>query len=102
MDRRRCIGALAAGALAALPIIAKAQSSTRLRRIGFLSVGWGYAPLRSLYQDRLRQLGWTAGENCVFVDKLAEGDVARLDRLGAVSGWRFLPFLRGAQHEIRH
>src|SRR6266550_3548119 len=34
IDWRRCIGALAAGAFAALPIIAKAQSSTCLRQVG--------------------------------------------------------------------
>ena len=83
MDRRMFIGALAANALAALPIMAKAQTSTRLRKIGLLSVGWAYAPIRNRYQDRLRQLGWTEGQNCVFVNKLAEGDVARLDRLAA-------------------
>ena len=38
MDRRRRIGALAAGALSALPLIAKALSSTCLRRIGFLLI----------------------------------------------------------------
>lgn len=83
MDRRTFIGALAAGALAALPIIAKAQTSTRLRKIGSLSVGWAYAPSGALYRDRLRQLGWTEGQNCILVNKLAEGDVARLDRLAA-------------------
>ena len=81
--QRRAIVAGAALAMAALPIITKAQSSTRLRKIGVLSVGWAYAPIRTLYQDRLRQLGWTDGQNCIFVNKLAEGDVLRLDRLAA-------------------
>ena len=58
IDRRTFIGSVVGGILTA-PLAAEAQQAGKVYRIGALSVGWAYALVRSLYQDRLRQLGWT-------------------------------------------
>jgi len=73
VDRRSFIGAVAAGLIAA-PLAAGAQTTTTVRRIGFLSksapitasdIQEAYAPLR--------KLGWVEGRNLLVEQRYANG-----------------------------
>jgi putative tryptophan/tyrosine transport system substrate-binding protein len=83
--RRREFIFTLAGVAAAWPVAARAQQSTRQRRIGLLL---GVSPsdtewLRRVtsFTQALQALGWTAGRNVAFETRYAEG---KLDRLPAL------------------
>ena len=77
MQRRKFI-ALAVGAAAAWPLVARAQQGERVRRIGVLAGGLDTDDPRSqpnitAFRQALQQLGWTDGRNVKigFVDCLS-------------------------------
>src|SRR5215470_17749834 len=83
--RRREFIALASGAAAAWPFLARGQQDKRVRRVGYLS------PLaesdlevqrliRGLVQ-RLQELGWTNGGNIQFDFRFGEADATRTSML---------------------
>lgn len=82
-DRRRAF-LLASGALLAAPLAAFAQLSQKPRRLGLLFSG---STERSFYDKslfpRLRELGWSEGNNLEVVSRGAEGHNERLPQLAA-------------------
>jgi hypothetical protein len=68
--RRTFIGAVAAGMIAA-PLAAGAQTTTTVRRIGFLSKGprLTAAELQEAYAP-LRELGWVEGRNLLVEQRV--------------------------------
>jgi len=79
MRRREFLGA--AGGLATWPLVARAQSDGRMRRIGVLSSGAEGDPQGATYLNALgaglRQLGWIAGQNIQIDYRWARGDIGR-------------------------
>jgi len=78
--KRRAFIALLSGAAAALPFAARAQ--TRVRRVGVMhataeSDSESQARL-AVFQDALRQLGWTVGGNVEIDNRWAAGSAERL------------------------
>jgi putative ABC transport system substrate-binding protein len=76
--RRRNFVAMIAGSAISLPLAIRAQQVHRVRHIGILT---GRADPESLnwqkaFNDRLKQLGWTDGDN-IRIDIQADGDVTR-------------------------
>jgi putative tryptophan/tyrosine transport system substrate-binding protein len=73
MDRRTFISTLACGVVAA-PLIARAQTATTVRRIGFLGSGARPTParLQEIYAP-LKELGWIEGQNLLFERRYANG-----------------------------
>jgi hypothetical protein len=63
MDRRTFVGAAAAGIIT-VPLAAKAQTATSVRRIGVLDAGTQHteAELQEEYAP-LRALGWVVGQS---------------------------------------
>ena len=58
----------------------------QVRRIGFLSAGFppsGPSSFSDAYRQKLRQLGWTEGQNIIFEFRYAEGNNDRLPILAA-------------------
>ena len=78
LARRKFIAALG-GAAAAWPLVARAQQTDRMRRIGVLYAGLddpdGQARLAAFLQ-RLQQLGWTDGRNVRIDIRWAAGNAA--------------------------
>jgi putative ABC transport system substrate-binding protein len=77
MQRRHFI-ALLGGAVAIMPLAARAQDVVRMRRIGML-IGIGRdapeAQLRyAAFLEKLRQLGWTNGQNVRVETRWSAGD----------------------------
>jgi putative ABC transport system substrate-binding protein len=77
MQRRHFI-ALLGGAVAIMPLAARAQDAVRTRRIGML-IGIGRdapeAQLRyAAFLEKLRQLGWTNGQNVRVETRWSAGD----------------------------
>jgi ABC-type uncharacterized transport system substrate-binding protein len=72
-DRRRFLGTLAAGIIAA-PSAARAQTATTVSRIGLLSPG---APITEAERQQIyapfRELGWIDGENLLIERRYANG-----------------------------
>ena len=86
MRRREFIG-LIGGAIAATPLVARAQQSgVRTARVGvlspFLSSG-APAPSYDSFSQTLRELGWVEGRNITFEYRWAEGRADQLPRLAA-------------------
>ena len=85
MRRREFIGALG-GAAVSWPLIAQAQQSSKVPRVGVLSPGNPPPgdPFRQAerFEAGLRELGWQPGKNVVIEYRYAEG---RLDRLAALA-----------------
>jgi len=84
VDRRRFIGTVAGGLLAA-PLAAEAQAPAKVSRIGFLS---GQSPTdlaRQLeaFRQGLRELGYVEGRNIAIEFRFAEGQPERLPALAA-------------------
>jgi putative ABC transport system substrate-binding protein len=81
MDRRRFIGAIAAGTIVA-PLDATPQTATIIRRIGWLQ-GSGPEPSAMLQEidTRLRELGWVKGENLLIERRYANGRTELLQPL---------------------
>jgi putative tryptophan/tyrosine transport system substrate-binding protein len=80
--RRRQFMTLLGGSAAAWPLIARAQQSERIRRIGVLMTlnendPEGHARLDALRQG-LNQLGWAEGKNLAIEYRWAGGDIGRL------------------------
>jgi putative tryptophan/tyrosine transport system substrate-binding protein len=85
MDRRTFIGGIACG-LAIAPPTARAQPTSKVYRIGYLSIGSAsstYTSPREAFRQRLRELGWDEGRNLVIEYRYAEGQA---DRLPALAG----------------
>jgi len=82
--RRKFLGSLAGGLLAA-PCAVQAQQSGKKPRIGVLNVGGGAgagSTIDSFFQG-LRDLGWDEGQNVVIERRNAEGHEERLPALAA-------------------
>lgn len=83
-NRRKLIVALGAGALAA-PFGSFAQQHAKVRRIGFLGATFAadYEKEMGAMQARLRELGYTVGNNIVVESRWAEGNYEQLPALAA-------------------
>jgi putative ABC transport system substrate-binding protein len=84
MRRREFIAAL--GGAAAWPLVARAQQTEKLYRIGVFSAGAGPSTnvtVWSAFVAALRELGWTEGKNFVFEDRFANNQLDRLPGLAA-------------------
>ena len=83
MDRRRFIGTVASGLLAA-PLTAEAQQTAKVARLGYLSPNLAAsAHLREAFRQGLRDLGYVEGRNVVLDYRDAEGKLERLPSLAA-------------------
>jgi ABC-type uncharacterized transport system substrate-binding protein len=82
MDRRRFIGIVAGGVLAA-PLASFAQQQVKLPRIGFLgnSTAALEANLVGPFRDGLRDLGYVEDRNIIIEYRWAEGDYERFPAL---------------------
>jgi putative ABC transport system substrate-binding protein len=78
MDRRRFIGALAAG-LVATPLATRAQDPARAWRIGFFEAGAPAANQHFLdaFKRGLRERGYIESQNFVVVERWGDGQVDR-------------------------
>jgi putative tryptophan/tyrosine transport system substrate-binding protein len=79
--KRREFIAMLGGAAAALPLVARAQQSDGMRRIGFLRAA---PPSERDLEAFLRGLvdhGWVQGRNFVLLPQWGDGNVARLPEL---------------------
>ena len=84
MNRRSFIGRIAGG-LVAVPLVASAQQTAKVPRVGWLSPGSGTSDENFLasFRDGLRELGWVAGQNIAIESRWAEGRFERLPDLAA-------------------
>ena len=80
--RRKFLGSLAGGLLAA-PRTVQAQQSGKKPRIGVLNVGGGAASILDPFFQGLRDLGWVEGQNVGIERRNAEGYEERLPGLAA-------------------
>lgn len=74
---------IAAGALLTAPLVAKAQPSGKVYRIGWLSVGPGPIPPHAAFFDALRELGYIEGRNIIVERRFGAGSVDRLNEFAA-------------------
>ena len=86
MKRREFI-TLMGGGVAAWPLMARAQQSERVRRLGVLMAvaaddSEGLARLAA-FRDTLKQLGWSDGQKIVMEYRWAGGDAERLRQYAA-------------------
>ena len=67
----------------ALPLAARAQSSPKIRRIGWLTGGSpkSHAQALTAFREGLREHGWVEGRNIALELRWAEGDLTRLPTL---------------------
>jgi putative ABC transport system substrate-binding protein len=83
MDRRRLIAVLSVTLFA--PLIASAQTTGRLPRVGILlpsSPGSNPAlPVQAAFEDQLRVLGWVNGRNLLLERRYAEEHYERYPQL---------------------
>jgi putative ABC transport system substrate-binding protein len=65
------------------PQVGRGQSSTTIRRVGWLSLGSDatVADLGAAFKQGLRELGWLDGKNVEYRIVYADGDESRLDAL---------------------
>jgi len=84
MDRRRFIGTVASGLLAA-PLAAEAQQAAKIARIGYLNVNAASANPRlfEAFRQGLRDLGYVEGRNLLIEFRSTEGKSERLQVLAA-------------------
>jgi putative ABC transport system substrate-binding protein len=84
MERRTFIGTLAGGLLAA-PLAAEGQPSSRVARVGILSVEVDSLDDlgRVAFLGALKDLGWIPGQNLIFEARYAAGQSDRLPALAA-------------------
>lgn len=87
---RRAFVIGSAMALAGLPHAAAAQPPGKTARVGFLTAGDEFSyesgerrPYRDAFIGRLRELGWTEGQNLVLERRYAAGRYDRLPALAA-------------------
>jgi len=80
--RRREFITLLGGAAASLPLTARAQPSSEMRRIAVLASGnaddQGLKSALAAFQQRLQQLGWTDGQNLRIELRRGEGDEEKI------------------------
>jgi putative ABC transport system substrate-binding protein len=78
MKRREFI-TLLGGAVAGMPLAARAQQSAKLPTIGFMGAGTpsGWSQWTAAFLQRLRELGWTEGRNVAIEYRWAEGSTER-------------------------
>jgi ABC-type uncharacterized transport system substrate-binding protein len=81
--RRREFTTLLGGTLA-WPLVARAQQTERVRRIGML-MAWAESdpeaqPRLAAFMTTLRELGWIDGRNCRIELRWSAGDLERMDR----------------------
>jgi len=71
--------------LAACGVVATAQQTAKVPRIGFLDVSTasGSAVLLQAFRQELSKLGWIEGKNITFDYRFAEGQFKRLPELAA-------------------
>jgi putative ABC transport system substrate-binding protein len=83
--RRREFVTLLGGAVAAWPLVARAQQSAKLPTIGFVgpSTATVDRPLTGPFVQRLAELGWVAGRSIVIDYRPAEGLVERAGEIVA-------------------
>jgi putative ABC transport system substrate-binding protein len=83
--RRRKFITVFGFAAAVLPLGARAQQSERVYKLGILSAGSSSPSprLQFIFRDRLQDLGWIAGKNCIFERRFAENRLDRLPGLAA-------------------
>src|SRR5215469_4810239 len=82
MKRRAFITLL--GGTAAWPLAARAQQPTKkIRSLGLLLPGLPEASMGKATRDRLRELGYTEGNDIVFEARWADGKMERLNELAA-------------------
>ena len=83
-DRRNFIGTIA-GALLGMPLPTEAQQAGKMWRIGFMSAGAGPADHTppAVLRQALRELGYTDGQNVIYVGRWAEGRHEQLATLAA-------------------
>jgi len=79
--RRRDLIALLGGAVTLRPFAASAQKGDQMLQIGILAAA-PFKPFDS-FRQRLRELGWTEGQNVGFAYRWAEGDNTRYPALAA-------------------
>jgi len=79
--RRRALIALLGGAVTLRPFAASAQKGAQVREIGILAAA-PFKPFDS-FRQRLRELGWSEGQNVEFAYRWAEGDDTRYPALAA-------------------
>jgi putative ABC transport system substrate-binding protein len=84
MDRRAFIGTLTGGLLAA-PLVAEAQQSARIYRLGYLGPGSGSTlpPALDAFRQQLRQLGYVEGQNLTIEYRWAADNDEQLPRFAA-------------------
>jgi len=70
---------IAAGALLAAPLVAEAQQTRKVYRIGFLTVLSGPIPPHAAFFDALRELGYVEGRNIIVERRFAAGTVDQLN-----------------------
>ena len=83
MDRRTFVGALAAGAIAAVPGVAGAQPAAGTRRIGVLTAGAISRSTPAVFIDALRERGWVEGRNLIIERRGGDGISERMPGLAA-------------------
>jgi putative ABC transport system substrate-binding protein len=82
MRRREFIALISA--VAAWPLTASAQQTTKIPRIGYLVTDVRkYQRLYDAFLERLRELGYMEGRNLVVEYRDAEGQLARFPDLAA-------------------
>ena len=79
--KRRALIALLGSAMTLPPFAARAQKGDQMRRIGILAAA-PFKPFDS-FRQRLRELGWSEGQNVEFAYRWAEGDDTRYPALAA-------------------
>ena len=84
MRRRELIAALG-GAVAAWPLVARAQQARRVPIIGYVAPSNPLIPSRSTgaFLQRLRELGWIEGQTITIESRWAAGRPERLDEIAA-------------------
>lgn len=83
MNRREIISLLG-GAATAWPLVARAENSAKIVRIGMLTTANPRsASFIQAFEQRLRDLGYTEGQNMIIEFRNAEGQVDRLPELAA-------------------
>ena len=84
--KRAAVGSIAVAVmLLAVAVIAEAQQSRKVFRIGFLdsSTASGMAVLLDAFKQELTKLGWVEGKNIALEYRFAEGKSERLPELAA-------------------
>jgi putative ABC transport system substrate-binding protein len=83
MIRRREFITLLGGAVAARSVAARAQQAERVYKIGYLQISSREQQLHLLkaFEDGLRSLGYSVGDNIVIEGRFANGELERLPSL---------------------